>query len=159
MAVSVEIKVDGINRIMGLLQQKYEVFLRYLDQALLQVCEDAVTYSVQTKGYKDHTSNLKNSLSFAFFKDGELVIMHEGKIPKPEEHPDGQQQVRANLEGYCAKEGVVIPKGYTLVIVPGMNYGKYVEAKGYNMVYQTRYFLEDEIQKVLQEALEVAKSA
>lgn len=129
----------------------------YLDQALLQVCEDAVTYSKEHKGYKDHTSNLKNSMSFALFFDGQLIRMVEGRIPKPDERPQGQNEVRANLEGYCNQPGVVAPKGYSLIIAAGMDYGKYVEAKGYSVVYMTKYFLEDELQKAVMDALDVAR--
>lgn len=153
----VEIRIEGVKRLQERLWRKYKVMTGYLDQALLQVCEEAVTYSKEHKGYKDHTSNLKNSMSFALFFDGELIRMVLGKIPKPDAHPKGQEQVRANLEGYCAKEGVVAPKGYSLVIAPGMDYGKYVEAKGYNVVYMTKYFLEDELRKAVVEALEVAR--
>ena len=152
-----EIKIEGIKRLQERMLLKYKVMTGYLDQALLQVCEEAVTYSKEHKGYKDHTSNLKNSMSFALFRDGQLIRMVEGKIPEPDAHPGGQGQVRANLEGYCAQEGVVAPKGYSLVIAAGMDYGKYVEAKGYSVVYMTKYFLEDELQKAVMDALEVAR--
>ena len=152
-----EIKIEGIRRLQERLLRKYQVVTRYLDQALLQVCEDAVTYSKEHKGYKDHTSNLKNSMSFALFFDGQLIRMVEGRIPKPDERPQGQNEVRANLEGYCNQPGVVAPKGYSLIIAAGMDYGKYVEAKGYSVVYMTKYFLEDELHKAVKDALEVAK--
>lgn len=152
-----EIKIEGIRRLQERLLRKYQVMTGYLDQALLQVCEDAVTYSKEHKGYKDHTSNLKNSMSFALFFDGQLIRMVEGRIPKPDERPQGQNEVRANLEGYCNQPGVVAPKGYSLIIAAGMDYGKYVEAKGYSVVYMTKYFLEDELHKAVIDALEVAK--
>lgn len=152
-----EIKIEGIKRLQERLWRKYQVMTGYLDQAFLQVCEDAVTYSKEHKGYKDHTSNLKNSISFALFFDGQLIRMVEGKIPKPDEDPNGQEQVRKNLEGYCNQEGVVAPKGYSLVIAAGMDYGKYVEARGYNVVYMTKYFLVDEMHKAVKDALEVAR--
>ena len=152
-----EIKIEGIQRLQERLLRKYQIITGYLDQALLQVCEEAVTYSKEHKGYKDHTSNLKNSMSFALFFDGQLIRMVEGRIPKPEERPKGQDEVRANLEGYCNQPGVVAPKGYSLVIAAGMDYGKYVEARGYNVVYMTKYFLIDELHKAVADALEVAR--
>lgn len=152
-----EIKIEGVKRLQDRLLRKYQVMTRYLDQALLQVCEDSVTYSKEHKGYKDRTSNLKNSMSFALFHDGQLIRMVEGKIPQPDVRQQGQNEVRANLEGYCSQPGVVAPKGYSLVIAAGMDYGKYVEAKGYSVVYMTKYYLVDELHKAIRDALEVAK--
>lgn len=159
MAVDVEIKIKGIKELQERLYAKYETLINTLDVALLQICEDAVTYSVANKGYKDHTSNLKNSISFALYRDGNLIRMHEGKIPKPDESPEGQQQVSDNLLSYCNKDGVIQPKGYSLAIVAGMNYGKYVEYKGYNVVYMTKHFLKEELEKVLKETLDNIASA
>lgn len=159
MGVRVQIKVTGLEELKQALLVKADLLKAYLDSALLQVCEDAVTYAKFNKGYKDHTSNLKNSISFAFYKEGDLVMKHEGQIPQPDASKEGQAQVRENLETYCAQAGVVHPTGYTLAIVAGMNYGKYVEHKGYAVVYMTKYFLEDELVKVLKEGLDaIAKS-
>lgn len=39
-----------------------------------------------------------------------------------------------------------------------MNYGKYVEDKGYNVLYLTRYYLRDEMKKVFEEAIEIIRN-
>lgn len=153
----IDIKVEGVEKLKELLVRRYEALKRILDQELLQVCEEAVTHAKENKGYKDHTSNLKNSMSFALYYDGQLITMVEGQIPHPEEATNGQDEVRENLMGYCQKEGVVAPKGYSLIIAPGMNYGKYVEAKGYSVVYMTRDFLSDEATRAVTEALQIVK--
>lgn len=79
-------------------------------------------------------------------------------IPKAEEAEGGQEGVSAALGEYAQKEGVVAPKGYSLVIVAGMNYGKYVEDKGYNVLHLTKYFLRDEMKKIFEEVAEMIKS-
>ena len=71
-----------------------------------------------------------------------------------EEAPKEHQGVASNLERYCAEAGVVRPKGYSLVVVAGMEYGVYVEHKGYNVLYLTKYYLRDEMKKILEETLE-----
>ena len=53
---------------------------------------------------------------------------------------------------------MVAPKGYSLVIVAGMNYGKYVEDKGYNVLHLTKYFLRKEMKKIFEEVAEMIKS-
>lgn len=155
MAVRAEIRAEGVERLTSRLAQKYEALRRILDQALLQVCEEAVTYSKENKGYKDRTANLKNSISYALFFDGQLVQMHEGRIPKPEEAEGGQSHVTARINEYISQQDVVAPTGYTLVIVAGMNYGIHVEHKGYNVLHMTKYYLADELRKAVEEALEI----
>ena len=120
-----------------------------LAMELRQVGEEAVTFSKENKGYHDRTANLKNSISYALFKDGELLEQHIGNIPKPNEDAGGQAQVVDNLSRYATQEGVVKPQGYTLIVVAGMNYGKYVEDKGYNVLYLTQNYLREELKKVI----------
>ena len=120
-----------------------------LAMELRQVGEEAVTFSKENKGYHDRTANLKNSISYALFMDGELLEQHIGNIPKPDEDAGGQAQVADNLARYAAQEGVVKPQGYTLIVVAGMNYGKYVEDKGYNVLYLTQNYLREELKKVI----------
>lgn len=153
----VSIKITGVDALRERLERKRQALLNVLDEMLLLVCEEAVTYSKEHKGYRDHTSNLKNSISFALFKDGQLLRMYEGRIPKPDERPKGQEEVNENLQGFIQQEGVVKPNGYSLAIVAGMDYGKYVEAKGYPVVYMTKHYLDTEIPKAVAEALEAVR--
>lgn len=145
----VDFKIKGIEELQKRLKEKSALVERKLEMELRQVGEEAVTFSKENKGYHDRTANLKNSISYALFKDGELVEQHIGKIPKPSEDANGQAQVADNLTRYAAQEGVVKPHGYTLIVVAGMNYGKYVEDKGYNVLYLTQNYLREELKKVV----------
>lgn len=131
---------------------------RRLDMELRQLGEESCTHAKENKGYKDRTANLKNSMSYALFKDGQQVMQSIGQIPKPDEDKNGQQQVSENLSLYAAGSGVVAAKGYTLIVVAGMNYGKYVEAKGYNVLYLTGKWMHDKMKEIINEILEDAKS-
>lgn len=145
----VDFKIKGIEELQKRLNQMKESVDNRLAMELRQVGEEAVTFSKENKGYHDRTANLKNSISYALFKDGELLEQHIGNIPKPNEDAGGQAQVADNLARYAAQEGVVKPKGYTLIVVAGMNYGKYVEDKGYNVLYLTQNYLREELKKVI----------
>ena len=145
----VDFKIKGIEALQKRLKEKSALVERKLEMELSQVGEEAVTFSKENKGYHDRTANLKNSISYALFKDGELMEQHIGKIPNPKEDPIGQPQVADNLMRYAAQEGVVKPHGYTLIVVAGMNYGKYVEDKGYNVLYLTQNYLREELKKVI----------
>lgn len=145
----VDFKIKGIEELQKRLNEMKESVDNRLAMELRQVGEEAVTFSKENKGYHDRTANLKNSISYALFKDGELLEQHIGNIPKPNEDAGGQAQVADNLSRYATQEGVVKPQGYTLIVVAGMNYGKYVEDKGYNVLYLTQNYLREELKKVI----------
>ena len=154
----IELQVKGREALQKRLNEKRQQIISYLNMRLMQLAEEAVTYSKESKGYKDRTANLKNSISYALYLDGQLITSAVGKIPKEEEAKGGQEGVSAALNEYAQKEGVVAPRGYSLVIVAGMNYGKYVEDKGYNVLHLTKYFLREEMKQVLEEVAEMIKS-
>ena len=153
MAVKAEFKVEGIRQLQQKLFEKKEALKRVLDMKLLQLAEEAVSHAKHNKGYSDRTANLKNSISFALFYDGELVTKHIGNIPNPNEAPKGHQGVETNLDTFAKEDDVVAPKGYSLIIVAGMEYGAHVEHKGYNVLHLTKYYLRSEMKKILEETL------
>ena len=149
-----EIQIKGIEALKKRLMEKKQAVENVLDLLLAQLGEEAVTFSKDNKGYQDRTANLKNSISFAVFKDGKLLNSFIGNIPEPDKVKDGQAQVQKALEAYASNPGVVAPQGYTVIVVAGMLYGKYVEDKGYNVLYLTKHFLHNGIKDALKEALE-----
>lgn len=158
MAIKAEFKVEGLRELQQRLNDRVEALKRVLDMKILQLAEEAVTHAKQNKGYKDRTANLKNSISFALYYDGELVTAKAGQIPMPDADPEGQQQVETALDAYASQEGIIAPKGYSLIIVAGMRYGAHVEHKGFNVLYLTKYFLRDEMRKILEEAIDDVKN-
>ena len=157
MALKAEFKVEGIRQLQQKLNEKKEALKRVLDMKLLQLAEEAVSHAKHNKGYKDRTANLKNSISFALFYDGQLVTKQIGQLSKPEDAPKEHGGVENNLDAFAQEDGVVAPSGYSLIIVAGMEYGAHVEHKGYNVLHLTRYYLHDEMKKILEETLEEIK--
>lgn len=152
-----EIKAEGIQQLQEKLLKMKDAVERRLDMELMQLGEEAVTHAKEHKGYKDHTANLKNSISYALFKDGQLVQQNIGQIPEPDATKEGQGQVEDNLTRFATQDGVVAPKGYTLIVVAGMNYGVYVQAKGYNVLNLTEKWMHDKMKEIMQEVLEDVK--
>ena len=154
---NVKLQIRGREALQQKLNEKREQLIKALNMRLMQLAEEAVTYSKDNKGYQDRTANLKNSISFALYLDGEIVVSKIGAIPKAEEVVGGQDAVGEALQNYAQQEGVVAPKGYSLIIVAGMNYGKYVEDKGYNVLHLTKYYLRSEMKKIFEEVIEMIK--
>lgn len=154
---NVKLQIRGREALQQKLNEKREQLIKALNVRLMQLAEEAVIYSKDNKGYQDRTANLKNSISFALYLDGEIVTSKIGAIPKAEEVVGGQDSVGEALQNYAQQEGVVAPKGYSLIIVAGMNYGKYVEDKGYNVLHLTKYYLRSEMKKIFEEVIETIK--
>ena len=154
---NVKLQIRGREALQQKLNEKREQLIKALNVRLMQLAEEAVTYSKDNKGYQDRTANLKNSISFALYLDGEIVVSKIGAIPKAEEVVGGQDAVGEALQNYAQQDGVVAPKGYSLIIVAGMNYGKYVEDKGYNVLHLTKYYLRSEMKKIFEEVIETIK--
>ena len=154
---NVKLQIRGREALQQKLNEKRQQLIKALNVRLMQLAEEAVTYSKDNKGYQDRTANLKNSISFALYLDGEIVVSKIGAIPKAEEVVGGQDAVGEALQNYAQQEGVVAPKGYSLIIVAGMNYGKYVEDKGYNVLHLTKYYLRSEMKKIFEEVIEMIK--
>ena len=163
--VKAEFKIKGIEQLQQKLLQKKEAIERMLgepNQGLLYlIAEEAVRDAKFKKGYRDHTANLKNTISFALFKDGELVakcVNTNNELPADmSEQAVQENEINNRLMEYASKEGVIRPKGFSLIIVAPMKYAAHVEHKGYNVLQLTRYFLRDEMKKALERALLATK--
>lgn len=153
----VDIQIKGVDALKQRLLERKQAVDNVLNMALPELGEKAVTFSKDNKGYQDQTANLKNSISFAVFFDGKLINTVIGKIPEPDKVKGGQAQVQNALEEYASKPGVVAPKGYTIIVVAGMVYGKYVEDKGYNVLYLTKNFLKEGMKDIFDTILEEIK--
>lgn len=146
----VDIQIKGVKALKKRLMEKKQAVDNVLSMMLSELGEKAVTFSKDNKGYKDRTANLKNSISFAVFCDGKLINKVIGNIPEPDKVKGGQSQVDNILEEYASKDGVVAPKGYTIIVVAGMSYAKHVEDKGYNVLYLTRHYLHNGMKDICQ---------
>lgn len=150
---SFKLQTQGIEELKKRLVQKRENLYRELQMRLTYLAEDALNHAKEHKGYHDRTANLKNSISYALFKDGNIVDVFTGTIPEPKEVIGGQGSVSNALNDFCNGEGIVREQGFTLVIVAGMRYGVHVENKGYNVLYLTKDYIQKEIVNIAQETI------
>ena len=110
--------------------KKFDALLYFIQdetvRALQYVGERAVAYARSIPdpdhgglGFKDHTANLRSSIGYAVYYNGEQITgSYEGT-------PEGTQQGQ-NLANKAA-EGT---RGFALVVTAGMYYAVYVESKG-----------------------------
>lgn len=146
----VELKLKGLQALQQRLLQQKQALEARLEMELLAIAEDAVTYSKEHKGYKDRTGNLKNTISFALFKDGQPVSLHIGinKAPKGERVVT-ENFVQSRIDELAREKGIASTKGYSLIIVAPMEYARAVEDKGYNVLYLTNFYLQDKLKELM----------
>lgn len=113
----------------GAVAAKVQEFQKRLEAAtvfLLQYMGEELTkYAREQHNYTDQTGNLTNSIGYAVVRNG-MIVNYGGEIQPGDGAAEGlkiAQKMAANASS-----------SFSLLIVAGMNYAAYVEAKGYNVI-------------------------
>ena len=121
------------------INQSIENLERILIDRLTQIGEQFVIDARSTNTYKDQTGNLRHSIGYLVLKDGQTII---GNFDA-----DG---VGSNRAKAVTKElANDFKTGYALIVVAGMNYAAYVEAKGYDVITGSSLTAETELKRAL----------
>ena len=102
-----------------------EVEQKTLD-ALSFIGEEFVNKARNTDTYKDRTRNLRGSIGYGIYKDGEPV----------RRNVNGQGSPQGSTEGtaYMDQIATQYPRGWVLIGVAGMEYAFFVEKNGYDVI-------------------------
>ena len=92
---------------------------------LQKLGEELVKYAKDQHNYQDQTGNLTNSIGYAVVKQGK-ILNYGGEIQPGEGAAEGLKTAQ--------QMATTLPNSFSLIIVAGMNYAAYVEAKGYNVI-------------------------
>ena len=109
--------------------------------------EELAKYAKDQHNYQDQTGNLTNSIGYAVVKQGKIVT-YGGEIQPGEGAEEGlkvAQQMAAKL-----------PNSFSLIIVAGMNYAAYVEAKGYDVILPAQLKAMSDFPQTIQRLKELA---
>lgn len=123
------------------LEQATIFTLQYLGESLAKYAKDNHTYT-------DQTGNLTNSIAYAVVKDKEIVYYDATTQP-------GEGAEKALK--LAMKIASSLPNKFSLIIVAGMNYAAYVEAKGYNVILPAELKAKKEFPIVVRELIAKAK--
>lgn len=118
---------DIDNFMKDFLKKKENDFIRVLKF----VGEKAVNEARASGSYNDQTANLRNSTGF--------VIVINGKVVSEDFTSSANGKEKTTLDGKAIgrKLAYDLASGYqdiALIVVAGMNYASYVEARGYNVL-------------------------
>ena len=112
------------NDIRNFILKKIEVIQDVVKDQLVDVAEQFVADARTVNTYKDRTSNLRGSIGYAIVKDGVEIF---GNF-------DGVAEGQAKSKQLVNEVQADYPKGFALIVVAGMNYAVYVEAKGFDVL-------------------------
>jgi hypothetical protein len=101
-------------------------------EAFQMTCLEITNLAKSTNTYKDQTNNLRSSIGFILYDKGEFVA-ERFEIAGIGTEGDGKKGVERGKQ--VAAEAVeAYPDALVGVIVAGMEYALYVEAKGYDVL-------------------------
>lgn len=117
--------------------------------------ERVVKYARENGSYTDQTANLRNSIGYIVIQSNKVIYDSFVGSTTPRNDPRGEANAeRAHQIGLnYAKEVGATFGGYKtyLVWVAGMEYARYVEAKGYNVIQGSSDWVEANAQKLMDE--------
>lgn len=120
--MGIELEHNGIS---GFRKQLISSMNKAIIFRLKELGEELAKYAKENRTFKDHSGNLNNSIGYAVVQNKEIV--YYGGSDQPGEGTE------AMLEA-AMKYAATLPNTFSLIIVAGMNYAAYVEAKGYNVI-------------------------
>lgn len=141
-------------------RKRFDAFLNEIEKkqiARLQRLGEMCLVEARTnKGYMMQTGALLSSTGYEVFVDG--VDIHS--------QFDAASGAESNAAETGIKSGQSIAetigkgtKGIALVVVAGMNYAAYVEAKGYNVLSSAEHLAERELPRMLEKLISNIKRA
>nr|UWD77396.1 MAG: putative tail-component [Bacteriophage sp.] len=141
-------------------RKRFDAFLNEVEKkqiARLQRLGEMCLVEARTnKGYMMQTGALLSSTGYEVFVDG--VAIHS--------QFDAASGAESNAAETGIKSGQSIAetigkgtKGIALVVVAGMNYAAYVEAKGYNVLSSAEHLAERELPRMLEKLISNIKRA
>lgn len=125
------------------LQRKIDNYRRALIVGLIRIGERAATEARQNHRYIDQTGNLQSSIGYCVLDNGRPVF--ESPFDVVMDGRQGEQQGREYLHSLIGKHS----SGLVLIIVAGMNYAAYVEAKNLNVLDSAEQLVEREMPRML----------
>ena len=113
----------------GVVAAQVQAFQENLEKAILSLLkylgEELAKYARDNHTYTDQTGNLTNSIGYAVVRNKEIV--YYSATNQPGIGADSALQTAMKMANECSS-------AFSLIIVAGMNYAAYVEAKGYNVI-------------------------
>ncbi|MEG1553762.1 MAG: hypothetical protein RR363_01930 [Rikenellaceae bacterium] len=111
--------------------------------------ESLVAYAKDRHNYTDQSGNLTNSIGYVVVHDGKPVFF--GGFNQPGEGKDAGYKLAMEMAARVSST-------FSLIIVAGMDYADYVEAKGYNVILPAELKAKTDFPATMKKLADKAKS-
>lgn len=135
------------NDIERILREKIEKYHQKVIRILRIVGEKCINEAREYGSYQDQTGNLRSSIGYIVLKDGKPI--EKGGFAPTERGTKKGKDGQKEGETFINKVISQYPKGFVLVVVAGMKYASYVEARNYNVLSSAELLAEREVPKLL----------
>ena len=115
-----------------------------IDVALKNASSEILKIAKNTNTYTDRTNNLRSSIGYVVYKNGQRIGASFAKSGVGKEG-DGSEGLKKG-ESYATDIAGNYSDGYVIVLVAGMHYAAYVEAKGFDVISGATLQADDEVQ-------------
>lgn len=126
-----------------MLQEKIAKYEEKIVRILRFVGEKCINEAREYGSYQDRTGNLRSSIGYVVLKDGKSI--EKGGFQLTKSGGNGQKEGEAFINKVTSQYS----KGFVLVVVAGMKYASYVEARNYNVLTSAELLAEREVPKLL----------
>lgn len=142
------------------IKKRLDAFVDMVEQKqiarLQRLGEMCLIEARMNKGYMMQTGALLSSTGYEIFVDG-VAIHSQFDAASGAESEAAAKGIKSG-ETIAEKVGKET-KGVALVVVAGMNYAAYVEAKGYNVLASAEHLAERELPRMLEKLISSVKRA
>ena len=135
------------NDIERILREKIEKYHQKVIRILKYVGEMCINEAREHGSYQDQTGNLRSSIGYVVLQDGKPI--EKGGFAPTERGREKGKNGQKEGETFINKVISQYPKGFVLVVVAGMKYASYVEARNYNVLSSAELLAEKEVPKLL----------
>lgn len=114
-------------------EQIVQYAITSVQEAIQRALMEAVNLAKQTNTYQDRTNNLRSSIGYVLYYNGQMVANHFEAGGKGTEG-NGSQGRQKGLEvakQAAAESGI---NGFVGVLVAGMGYARWVENRGFDVI-------------------------
>lgn len=137
------------------LKRRFDAFLEMVRKKqiarLQKLGEMCLIEARNNKSYMMQTGALLSSTGYTIFVDG-IALHSQFDAASGAESNAAQNGIKAG-QALAEKVGKNT-KGVTLVVVAGMNYAAYVEAKGYNVLSSAEHLAQRELPRMLEKLVQ-----
>lgn len=140
--ITAKFDIDDLFR--NITQNRLPLFIQAITEALERTCMQVVTEAKQLNTYKDRTNNLRSSIGYVIYNNGEHVADNFEAAGVGQEG-DGSEGMMKGQQ-VAEETAAMFPSGIVAVVVAGEDYALFVEARGYDVITGPSRSLNEKLQ-------------